>query len=151
MLVAVDVHSDGNIRIRYRWTNQESTVMFGNTLTLVNDGVDLMTLSRIGDAGDNGSRYYKRDSALETSCTIRHSTYQDKSNTNRKGIVVDRHNVEIILRVFGNATTPDYIRKAYFVIENDRGDALNGAQDIASCLVSFLSDANTMKLLNWES
>jgi len=125
--------------------------MFGNTITLKKDGADYVTVNRIGDAGDNGSRYYFRDSTKEITMSIRHSSYLDKSASNRKGTSVDRHNVEVIRRVFGSATVADLVQKAYIVIENDRGDDLIYSQDITGCVQEFCTDANVLKLLGWES
>jgi hypothetical protein len=125
--------------------------MFGNTIQLLKDAANFKLLQRIGDAGDNGSRYYLREATMETTMNVRHSTYVDKSPTNRKGVVIDRHNVEIIQRVYGTVTTPDFVRKAYLVIENDKGDSLTGPQDIAGALQEFCTDANVLKLLGWES
>lgn len=125
--------------------------MFGNSVTLTRDTVSHFVVSRIGDAGDSGSRYYLRTSTYEVTLSIRHSSYLDKSNTNRKGVSVDRHNVEVIQRVFGSPSVPDKIRKAYMVIENDRGDDLSETQNVAGTVQEFATDANVLKLLAWES
>lgn len=125
--------------------------MFGNTLTITKDGVAAATLNRIGDAGDNGSRYYLREAGSDVTLTIRHTTYVDKSNSARKGVSVDRHNVEIIQRYFGANGAADTIRKTYVVIENDRTDDLLGPQTNVGYLQEFLTDTNVLKLLGWES
>ncbi len=125
--------------------------MFGNTVQLKKDAANWKLVNRIGDAGDSGSRYYLREASMETTLNIRHSSYTDKSKTTRSGVVVDRHNVEIIQRVFGTAGSPDYVRKAYLVIENDKGDSLTGPQDVAGALQEFCTDAAVLQLLGWES
>lgn len=125
--------------------------MFGNSIALTKNGSAWNTVSRIGDAGDNGSRYYYRAADADITFTIRHSNYTVNDKSNRKGMVVDRHNVELLFRQFGTGTTPDFVQKAYIVFENDRGDSLTAPQDVVGALQEFLTDANVLKLLTWES
>lgn len=125
--------------------------MFGNDIQLLKNAANWKLVSRIGDAGDGGSAYLKREDTGETAMNIRHSTFVVKANGNRKGLSVDRHSVEIVQTVYGTAGLPDTVRKAYFVVENDRGDPLANAQDVAGAVQEFLTDANVLKLLGFES
>jgi hypothetical protein len=125
--------------------------MFGNSIQLLKNAANWKLVQRIGDAGDGGSAYLLREDTGSTAMNIRHTTFVDKSNTNRKGVSVDRHNVEIVQRVYGTGTTPDVVRKAYIVIENDLGDPLANPQDVAGALQEFLTDTNVLKLLGLES
>lgn len=125
--------------------------MFGTSIQLLKNAANYKLLQRVGDAGDSGSRYYLRESDGETTMNVRHTAYTDKSNTNRRGMIVDRHNVEVIQRKYGTAGSPDFVRKAYFVLENDKGDTLTDPQDVAGAVQEFLTDANVLKLLGWES
>lgn len=125
--------------------------MFGNTIQLLKNTANWKLVNRIGDANNQGSNYRLREDTGETTMAIRHTTYVDKTNTNRKGMLVERHNVEIVQRVFGDNVTADIVRKAYVIIENDRGDALANPQDVAGALQEFLTDANVLSILNGES
>lgn len=125
--------------------------MFGTSIQLLKNAANWKLVQRIGDAGDNGSRYYLREAGSDVTMNVRHTSYVDKTKTNRAGVVVDRHNVEIIQRVFGTLGNPDIIRKAYLVFENDQSDTLTDPQDIVGALQEFLTDANVLKLIGWES
>lgn len=73
----------------------------------------------------------------------------------RRGVVVNRHNVELVHTVYpvAPATLPT-IRKVYFVIENQQGDTLVDPTYVASALFAWAtasSNANITKLMNFES
>ncbi len=82
---------------------------------------------------------------------IRNTSYPDK----KRGVTLNRHNVEIIETVFPIApATTSYVRKAYMVVENQLGDTLTDPVKLASGLCNWLAannDTNLTKLMNSES
>lgn len=97
------------------------------------------------------SEYLLRSTTDEFRLNIRNSTYLDK----KRGVMIDRHNVELIHTVFPVApATLSCVRKTYVVIENQQGDTLTESTHVAAALFSYLtasSNANIGKLLNFES
>lgn len=97
------------------------------------------------------SEYRLRSSVDEFRLNIRNTAYTDK----KRGIRVDRHNIELVQEVFAVAPAlTSTIRKAYFVFENDVGDTLTDPVHVASALAAFLtasSNANLTKMTNSES
>ena len=94
------------------------------------------------------SEYLLRTATEEYRLNIRNSTYTDKKG----GVVIDRHNVELIWTVFPVApATLSTIRKQYVVIENQRGDTLVDPRNAAVGLLAFTTSANIDKLMNSES
>lgn len=94
------------------------------------------------------SEYLLRTSTEEFRLNLRNSSYTDK----KRGVVIDRHNVELIHTVFPVApATLSTIRKTYSVIENQRGDTLLDPRYVAQGLFGFLTNANIDKLMNFES
>jgi len=94
------------------------------------------------------SEYLLRTSTEEFRLNIRNSTYTDK----KRSVGIDRHNVELIHTVFAVApATLNVVRKAYAVIENQRGDTLVDPRNVALGLFSYLTSANIDKLMNFES
>jgi hypothetical protein len=97
------------------------------------------------------SEYLLRSATDEFRLHIRNSSYTDK----KRGVVIDRHNVELIHTVFPVApATLSTIRKVYTVIENQQGDTLTDPTNVAAGLYSWLvanTNANITKLMNLES
>jgi hypothetical protein len=97
------------------------------------------------------TEYRLRSATDEFRLNVRNSSYIDK----KRGGRVDRHNVELIQEVFPVApATKSTIRKVYLVLENDTSDTLTDPTYLAAALCGFLtasSNANIVKLLNWES
>lgn len=94
------------------------------------------------------SEYVLRSATDEFRLNIRNSSYLDK----KRGVTVDRHNVELIHTVFPVApSTLSTIPKTYTVIENQRGDTLVDPRNTALGLFAFLNSANIDKLMNFES
>jgi len=94
------------------------------------------------------SEYLLRTATEEHRLNIRNSSYTDK----KRGVTIDRHNVELIWTVFAVApATLNTIRKAYVVIENQRGDTLVDPRNAAVGLLAFLTSGNIDKLMNFES
>jgi len=100
---------------------------------------------------DYSSEYVLRSTLDEHRLNVRNTTYLDK----KRGVTIDRHNIELVQTVFPVApATLSIIRKAYAVIENQRGDTLTDPLNVASGLFAYLtatSSANITKMLNMES
>lgn len=94
------------------------------------------------------SEYVLRTATNEIRLNIRNSTYVDK----KRNVTIDRHNAEIVQTYFPVApSTLSTVRKAYVVIENQRGDTLTDPRDVALGLLSFLTAGQIDKLMNFES
>lgn len=94
------------------------------------------------------SEYVLRSATDEYRLNIRNSSYLDK----KRGVTIDRHNVELIHTVFPVApATTSTVRKTYTVIENQRGDTLVDPRNAALGLFAFLTSANIDKMMNFES
>ena len=121
--------------------------MFSDTITItINSVAKVMT--RINQDGYS-SEYFLRETDGEFRLRLRNSKYSDKT---RAGVVVDRHNVELVHMVYAVApAVQPTIRKAYSVFENDRGDTLTASAKFAAGTYAFNTEANITKLLNWES
>ena len=123
--------------------------MFSDPQTLTIGGV-AKALQKINQ-DQYSSEYLLRTSTEEYRLSIRNTSGTNKS----RGVVIDRHNVELIHTVFPVApATTSFIRKVYFVIENQQGDTLTDPVNVAAGLFAWAtasSSANTTKLLNFES
>lgn len=94
------------------------------------------------------SEYRLRTATDDYSLNIRNSSYFDK----KRGVTVDRHNVELVHTVFPVApATLSTVRKAYFVFENQVGDTLTDPAYTAAALGAFITFANAQKMMNSES
>jgi hypothetical protein len=94
------------------------------------------------------SEYMLRSATDEYRLNLRNSSYTDK----KRGVVIDRHNAELIHTVFPvSPATLSTVRKVYAVIENQRGDTLVDPRNAALGLFAFLTSANIDKLMNLES
>lgn len=92
-----------------------------------------------------GSVYRFADATHEVKVTIRHS----KAKT--KGVVYDRHNVEIRETIWATSTVPEFERVTYLVVQQlplDYGYV--NVDGFADWLIAS-SNANLVKLMNWES
>lgn len=120
--------------------------MFSDTLAITVDGVE-KSLTRINQDA-YASEYLLREDTGEFSLRIRNTSYVRKATA----VKVDRHNVELVHTVYGiEASDPAIVRKVYIIFENDRGDPLADAEANTTGLVTFLTEANILKMLNWES
>lgn len=124
--------------------------MLGDTFTVTLDGSGgtAVVCSKINQ--DNFSaEYFKKDSGnlYDIRVRVRHS----KESPTKEGIVFDRHNVEITQTVYATATLPQYVRQAYAVIRNQAADDLVGITNVVEALSFWLTDANSDKLIGWES
>jgi hypothetical protein len=94
------------------------------------------------------SEYLLRSATEEHRMNIRNSSYTDK----KRGVVIDRHNVELIHTTFPVApATLSTVRKVYTVIENQRGDTLTDPRNVALGLFAYLTSAKIDQLMNFES
>lgn len=94
------------------------------------------------------SEYMLRTALDEYRMNIRNTSRSD----GKRGVNIDRHNVEIIHTVFPvSPSTTAVVRKVYAVIENQQGDTLTDPAKLAVGLFAFLTEANITKLLNFES
>jgi hypothetical protein len=94
------------------------------------------------------SEYLLRSSTDEIRLFVRNTTYVDR----KRGVSIDRHNVELVQTVFPVApATISTVRKAYTVIENQIGDTLTDPRYLALALYAFLTSAKIDQLMNQES
>jgi hypothetical protein len=94
------------------------------------------------------SEYLLRSTTEEYRLNIRNTSYTDKT----RGVVINRHNVELVHTVFPVApATLSTIRKTYTVIENQIGDTLTDPRNVALGIYAFLTSAFIDKLMNFES
>lgn len=94
------------------------------------------------------SEYLLRTATEEHRLNIRNTSYTDK----KRGVVIDRHNAEIVHTVFPvSPAILSTIRKTYVVIENQRGDTLVDPRNVALGLLAYLNSGNIDKLMNQES
>lgn len=120
--------------------------MFQDPSTVTINGV-AKNLVRIRH-DDYSSEYSLRGAADELRLFIRNSTYLDK----KRGVVVDRHNVELVQTVFPVApATRSVRRKAYVVVENEQGDTLVDPTKHAAGLLDFITESAIAQLMNNES
>jgi hypothetical protein len=123
--------------------------MFADPQTLTVNSV-AKALNKIG-VGNGTSEYLLRTSTDEFRLNIRNTSYTDK----KRDVQIDRHNVEFVHTVFPVApATHSLVRKAYVVIENQKGDTLTDPTYVASALFAWLTastNANITKLMNLES
>lgn len=118
--------------------------MLGDTVTIVYDGGNVV-LTKINQ--DNyQSEYYFRDSEHLFRMRVRHS-----QSTPKGGVTKDRHNVEITRTVFALGEVDEYDEKVYLVVEciPAQANILLGAALAAWLTVT--SNANLIKVVNWES
>jgi len=94
------------------------------------------------------SEYLLRSATEEHRLNIRNTSYVDK----KRGVTINRHNVELINTVFPVApATTSTVRKTYVVIENQIGDTLTDPRNVALGLCAFLTSAKIDQLMNFES
>jgi len=123
--------------------------MFADPQTLTVNAVAKI-LNKI-DVGHQASAYLLRTTLDEYRLNIRNTSYTDK----KRGVMIDRHNVEFVHTVFPVAPSSlSTVRKTYVVIENQQGDTLTDPTYVASALLTWLTsstNANITKLMNLES
>jgi hypothetical protein len=94
------------------------------------------------------SEYLLRSATDEHRLNIRNTSYTDK----KRGVAIDRHNIELIHTVFPVApATLSTVRKTYIVVENQQGDTLTDPRNVALGVLAFMTSANIDKVMNLES
>jgi len=120
--------------------------MFADTITITINSV-AKVLNRINQDG-YASEYYLKTSTDDFRLRLRNSSYNDKS----RGVKVDRHNVELIHTIYPVApATLSTVKKYYSILENDATDSTTDVSKFAAGVSAFQTEANFLKLLNWES
>jgi len=120
--------------------------MFSDTLTVTINAV-AKNLVRINQ-DRYSSEYYLREATGEFTLRIRNTSYKDKT----RGTDVDRHNIELIHKVYPVAPALVGVqRKSYVVFENDRGDTIVDPVKTTLGLLAFNTEANLTKMANRES
>lgn len=116
--------------------------MIGNTITINNGASKVLTL--INQDGYS-SEYLLKDTASEFRLKIRHSSTKAGQ---------DRHNVELVETVYAvEGTSPERIRKFYFVIENDPDDLAGPVANADAVADLAIATANAFlnQLMGWQS
>jgi len=121
--------------------------MFSDPLVVTINAV-AKNLIRINQDGYS-SEYLLREPTGEYRVRIRNSTYTDKTRGGRK---VERHNIELVYTIYpvAPAVFPT-IRKDYRVFEQDTGDDSALMAKVVAGLSTLLTEANAVKMLNFES
>lgn len=120
--------------------------MFADTLTVTINAVAIV-LNRINQDGYT-SEYYLKNTLDDYRMRLRNSTFNDKT----RGVKVDRHNIELVHTIFPVApATLSTIRKYYCVFENDATDSNAAIGKFVLGIAAFQTEANAVKLANWES
>jgi hypothetical protein len=117
--------------------------MFSNTIVLTVASV-AKTLVKINQ-DSYASEYLLRDTLDSYRLQIRHS------NAKRGSLSVDRHNVELVHTVYATATTPEIVRKAYLVFEQDKADSVVNEVAALAAWLTASTNAAMVSLSNWES
>lgn len=122
--------------------------MFSDTLTITINSV-AKTLTRINQ-DKYSSEYFLRETTGEFRLKLRNTSYTDK--TRPVPVTVDRHNVEFVQTLYAVAPALNStVRKAYAVVENDRGDTIVDPVKVWAGTMAFITEANLTKLANFES
>lgn len=120
--------------------------MFADTITVTINAV-AKVLTRINQDGYS-SEYFLKGTTDSFRLKLRNSQYTDKS----RGVLVDRHNIELVHTTFPVApATLSTVRKYYSILENDSTDVTADIGKFAAGITGFQTEANFVKLLNWES
>lgn len=103
-----------------------------------------------------GSEYLLREALQEFRLKIRSSQGKPRQQKTITGTVVsvqpvDRHSFELTQTVYATATTPEYVRKAYMVVEHLHIDTVTDPVNLANALVAFATSANITKIVNFEN
>lgn len=119
--------------------------MLGNTLVLPQVGGDITLVKINQDA--YSSEYKFKSSTSEYVAKIRHTKTAAKGTTPEK----ERHNFEVVQRIFATSEVPEYERKFYFVWEVKPSETSKDLADAVADLMIASSNAFLTSLLGWES
>lgn len=120
--------------------------MLGNTLTLPQAGGDKV-LVKISEQNYT-SEYLLRSALDEYRARVRHTKV---GPTPTRPLEYDRHNFEVIQKVFAVGDVPEFERKFYFVIEHKPGDTATILADAVADLMILTANAFVVSLHGWES
>ncbi|UJQ85763.1 MAG: putative coat protein [Tuwendivirus faecivivens] len=122
--------------------------MLGDTLTVTlgGSGGTARVCSKINQ-DSYSAEYLHRNTTDEVRVKVRHSI-ESGSTTKPK---MDRHNVEFTQTVFASGDTPEKIRQAYLVLRNSASDDSALVSDLGEALSYWLTQANFLKVIGWES
>lgn len=120
---------------------------FDQTFNLTINGA-VKTLNRIRFDGYS-SEYLLRTATEEFRLFIRNSTVKPKIlSPTLRGL--DRHNAEVVHRIFATATTPEIVRRAYTVFENYAGDDTTAVKNLAvGAFTDIGSSGFVLNQLGW--
>ncbi|UJQ85909.1 MAG: putative coat protein [Garnievirus faecadaptatum] len=122
---------------------------FTATFDLAINGVT-KTLNRIRFDGYS-SEYLKRTSTEEYRIFVRNSDVKSKKpDPLLRG--VERHNVEVVHRIFATSTTPELVRRAYTVFEHYAGDDQTAVSNFVVGSFADIGNAGIVAdLLGWQA
>lgn len=124
--------------------------MFADTITFTDMfGTDDFVMTRVRQDGYS-SEYRLVGTDFLMTMNIRNSEFINKKRNN---VVQTRHNVELIREnntTIAGELAPRY-RKVYITFETDRTDSPDSMKQFVSGFTEFLSEANVVKLLGFES
>lgn len=123
--------------------------MFGDTLTINNGGSggSPAVMNKINQ--DNyGAEYMTRSSVAEWRLKIRHAKENVKGGSGQER---ERHVVELNLKNFATDTDPETNRSIVVTLRHDVGDTPATISDVYEGLSEWMTEANFLKLLGWES
>jgi len=119
--------------------------MLGDTFVLPQVGGDI-TLKKINQDGYS-SEYFFRDATSEYRVRIRHT----KTNATAVRPAYDRHNLEVVQKVYAAGDVAEFERKFYFVHELKPGDTSVALADAVADKVILSANALIVAMIGWES
>lgn len=121
--------------------------MFADTLTVTINSVAKVLVRINQDA--YSSEYLLKGTLDCFRLRLRNTSYVDKK---RSGLKVNRHTVELTQEVYPvSPAVNSLVRKVYTVFENDDNSVPADDAKFVTGLLAFQTEANTLKLINWES
>jgi hypothetical protein len=119
--------------------------MLGDTITLTHNAVSRV-LSKINQDNFSGE-YLLTTSTDEYRLRVRH-TY-DSAPAGK--VPFQRHTIEFSVTTFATPTVLEIVQIAQYTIRTRKGTDPASALLAAKALTGWMSDANTAKLIAWES
>lgn len=119
--------------------------MLGDTITISRNAVNKV-LSKINQ-DQYASEYYLKEALVEFRLKVKHS--KDKVSAGK--LPRDRHVITFTETVYATSTTPEVVRQSSATIVGTYSDTAVDQQYDASGLFGYLTAANIVKLINWES
>lgn len=119
--------------------------MFADTTTLVLTAGN-KTLTKISPDSSGASLFQFRNATHLYRLKIRHST--TKATLTKPAY--DRHNVELVVTTFAVGAVAAFDKKVYVVIEQLASDSDLTITDTLAEWLRNTTNANVVKLLNWE-